>query len=132
MIRALMIAGLLASSAAVAETERYRVDIADGGRTARLIVARGPAETRWVLVCSDAAGSPASRSTRAGTAPAEIGWVMGEDRGGLGGKFTLAMPPNAPLFMAWMDGCPAAGVPAIRRLPRLVEGIDGSDNPTGR
>ena len=132
MIRALMLAGLMATTAAAAETERYRIDVVDGGRRARLIVSRGAVETKWVIVCSDADGTPTSRSTRAGIAPAEVGWVMGEDLGGRGGKFTLAMPPNRPLFMAWMTGCPAAGVPTIRRLPRLVEGIAGADNGTGR
>lgn len=119
MIRILMLAGLLATNAAAAEPERFRVYVADGGRLARLTVSRGANETRWLLVCSDAAGSPASRSTRAGTAPAEAGWVMGEDRGERGGRFTLAMPPNVPLFMSGMAGCPAAGVPRIERLPDL-------------
>lgn len=119
MIRALILTGLLATSAAAAELERFRVDVADGGRRARLVVSRGPVETRWLIVCSDDAGSPASRSTRAGTAPAKVGWVMGEDRGERGGRFTLAMPPNVPLFMSGMAGCPKAGVPRIERLPDL-------------
>lgn len=122
MIHALTLAGLLATTTAVAaETERFRIDIADGGRLARLTVSRGATETRWLLVCSDATGSPASRSTRAGTAPTEADWVMGEDRSPTGGRFTLALRPSAPLFMATagLDGCPRAGVPTIRRLAPL-------------
>ena len=117
MMRALILAALLVSLAAAAEPARYRVDVTEGARRAQMGFERGPDGTRWILACwDDTAGRPPRVVVRKGLAPAEDEWVMGEDRGPNGDRFALALRPTAPLFMSWMDACPKAGIPTIRRV----------------
>lgn len=115
MIRALSLAALATTPAAAAEPARYRADVAEGPLRAAVGFERGPDGTRWLLVCwDDTLRRPPRVVVRKGVALSEAEWIMGEDTGPNGGRFTLALRASAPLFMAWMDACPKAGVPVIR------------------
>lgn len=112
----------LATAAHAAGPERFRVDLrdtsTDDARRGTLTFTREGSTTRWELVCHDETpGHPPYRYVRSGTAPAEKDWVMGVYAGPGGkGKFTLALQPNARLWMTSLEGCPGTV-----RFPRIQQ-----------
>lgn len=115
---------LLATAARAGGPERFRVELrgtmADLGRTGVLTFERTATVTRWHLACDvGSPGRPPRRHAWSGTAPTETDWVMGALDGPVGrGNFTLALRPNARLWMTSLEGCPGTvRFPAVHKLP---------------